>query len=112
MGVPLVAEWGRTKIKLREAEALKEGDIVRLPTRVQDPVTVHLGGKPKLLARPFAKKKSGDLKLKVVGEVPSTIRIARVRWRSIRPQVSDRPRCIGLNRSEIGRRVNVCNWVL
>ena len=70
MGVPLVAELGRTKIKLREAEALKEGDIVRLPTRVQDPVTVHLGGKPKLLARPFAKKKSGDLMLKVVGEVP------------------------------------------
>ena len=71
MDVPLVAELGRTKVKLREVEALQEGDIIRLPTRVQDPLTVHLGGKPKLLTRPFSKKKSGDLKLKVVGAVPA-----------------------------------------
>ena len=70
MDVPLVVELGRTKVKLAEAEALQEGDIIRLPTRVEDPVTVYLGGKPKLLARPFGKK-SGDLKLKVVGEVPA-----------------------------------------
>ena len=70
MDVPLVAELGRTKVKLAEAEALQEGDIIRLPTRVQDPLAVHLGGRPKLLARPFGKKKSGELKLKVVGEVP------------------------------------------
>jgi flagellar motor switch protein FliM len=71
MSVPLVAELGRTKVKLKQVEELQEGDIVRLPTRIEDPLTIHLGGKPKLLARPFGKKKSGELKLKVVGELPA-----------------------------------------
>ncbi len=71
MSVPLVAELGRTKVKLKQVEELQEGDIVRLPTRIEDPLTIHLGGKPTLLARPFGKKKSGELKLKVVGELPA-----------------------------------------
>ena len=53
MNVPLVAELGRAKVKLKEVKKRQEGDIVRLPIRIEDPVTIHLGGKPKRLARPF-----------------------------------------------------------
>ena len=53
MNVPLVAELGRAKVKLKEVKKRQEGDIVRLPIRIKDPVTIHLGGKPKRLAWPF-----------------------------------------------------------
>ena len=53
MNVPLVAELGRTKVKLKEVKKRQEGDIVRLSIRIEDPVKVHLGGKPKRLAWPF-----------------------------------------------------------
>ena len=49
----MVAELGRAKVKLKEVKKRQEGDIVRLPIRIKDPVTIHLGGKPKRLARPF-----------------------------------------------------------
>jgi len=69
MDVDMVAELGRTRISLEEAEGFQAGDIVRLPTRESDPATVYLGGKPKFRARPFAEE-NGELKLKVVDKVP------------------------------------------
>ena len=69
MQVPVVAELGRTQISLNQANSLQPGDIMRLPARATDPATVYLGGTPKYLARPFAEK-DGELKLKVVDEVP------------------------------------------
>jgi flagellar motor switch protein FliM len=69
MDLPLVAELGRTRVKLGQAQALQEGDIVRLPARASDPVPVFLGGRPKFLARPFVEQ-DGELKLKIVGQVP------------------------------------------
>jgi len=68
MEVEMVAELGRTKVSLKEAQSLDAGDVVRLQARATDPATVYLGGKPKFLARPFAEK-SGELKLKVVDRV-------------------------------------------
>jgi len=68
MEVEMVAELGRTKVALEEAQSLGAGDVVRLPTRTNDPATVYLGGKPKFLARPFAEK-NGELKLKVIDRV-------------------------------------------
>ena len=57
MDVPLVAELGRAKVKLKEVKKRQEDDIVRLPTRIEDPVTIHLGGKPIRLAWPFGKRR-------------------------------------------------------
>lgn len=57
MNVPLVAELWRAKVKLKEVKKRQEGDIVRLPTRIEDPVTIHMGGKPKRLAWPLGKRR-------------------------------------------------------
>lgn len=57
MNVPLVAELWRAKVKLKEVKKRQEGDIVRLPTRIEDPVTIHMDGKPKRLAWPFGKRR-------------------------------------------------------
>jgi len=72
MEVEMVAELGRTKLSLEEAQNLGAGDVVRLPTRATDSATVYLGGNPKFLARPFAEK-DGELKLKVVDRVPDDL---------------------------------------
>ena len=68
MDVPAVAELGRTRISVTEAESLGQGDVIRLPTRTADPVRVFVGGKPKFLAWPCAKGE--DLELHVAGKVP------------------------------------------
>ena len=57
MNVPLVAELGRAKVKLKEVKKRQEGDIVRLPSRIEDPVTIHLGGKRKRLVWLFGKRR-------------------------------------------------------
>ena len=72
MDVPVVAELGRTRISLDQANSLQEGDLIRLPTRTTDPAMVYLGGKPKFVARPFAEA-NGELKLQVVDQVPAEL---------------------------------------
>jgi flagellar motor switch protein FliM len=69
MQLEATAELGRTRIPLSEARTLRVGDVVRLPTGQEDPVVVHVEGRPKFLARPFAGR-SGGIRLKVVGPVP------------------------------------------
>jgi flagellar motor switch protein FliM len=68
MDVEMVAELGRTKVALEEAQSLGAGDVVRLPTRTTDPATVYLGGTPKFLARPFAGE-GDELKLKIIDRI-------------------------------------------
>ncbi len=70
MDIPLVAELGRVKIPVREAESLRAGDVLRLPTRAEEPAVVYLGGKPKYWAHPFAEE-NGELKLQVAGKIPT-----------------------------------------
>jgi len=69
MDVEMVAELGRTKVALEEAQSLGAGDVVRLPTRTTEPATVYMGGKPKFLARPFSGE-GDELKLKIVDRIP------------------------------------------
>jgi len=51
-----------------EAESLRQGDVIRLPTRAADPVRVFVGGKPKFLAWPCTEDE--EVKLHVAGKVP------------------------------------------
>ncbi|MBI2505848.1 MAG: flagellar motor switch protein FliM [Candidatus Latescibacteria bacterium] len=69
MELPLVAELGRVKIPVREANSLQAGDILRLPARAEEPAVVYLGGKPKYWVWPFAEE-NGELKLQVAGKIP------------------------------------------
>ena len=69
MDVPLVAELGRTKIPLSQAQKLEVGDVIRLPVRRGDPSVVYLGEKAKFYARTFAEE-NGELKMKVLDKVP------------------------------------------
>jgi flagellar motor switch protein FliM len=66
MPLEATVELGRTCLTLGEIHHLEVGDVVRLPVRVDEPVTICFGGKPKLLAHPFATA-DGRLGAKVVG---------------------------------------------
>lgn len=68
MRVPAVAELGRTSVTTAEAASLQVGDIVRLPTRADDPACLFLGGKPKFLGHPCVE--DGRLQLQIAGRVP------------------------------------------
>ena len=69
MDLPIAATLGRTQISVGEAEQLAEGDVIMLSTRTTDPAVLHIGGKAKYLARPFAEE-SGELKLQVAAKIP------------------------------------------
>jgi len=68
MEVALVAEVGRIKIKLAEAQKLGVGDIVRFGAREGSILAVYLGGNPKFLVRPFISA-NGEIALKNVGQI-------------------------------------------
>jgi hypothetical protein len=48
------------------------GDVIRLSTRKSDPARVFVGGRPKLLAWPFAES-DGEVKLQVAGRLPGSV---------------------------------------
>ena len=73
MDLPAVAELGRARISASEADALQEGDVIRLSTRTTDPVRLYVGGKAKFLGWPYAEA-DGDLKLRLAGKVPPQAR--------------------------------------
>ncbi len=50
--VDLVAELGRVKMGLRRVLSLRVGDVIRLRTAVEDPVSVQVGGVEKFQAMP------------------------------------------------------------
>jgi len=52
--VQLVAELGRTTIGLRRVLSLKVGDVLRLPTALDDTISVRVAGVPKFAAVPVA----------------------------------------------------------
>jgi len=68
MDVPVVAELGRTRISVGEAERARAGDVIRLSSRASDPARVYVGGGPKFLGWPFAEE--GDVKLRLAGKIP------------------------------------------
>ena len=72
MDLPVVAELGRTRMSVSEAASLGEGDVIRLSTRKSDPARVFVGGRPKLLAWPYAEA-DGEVKLQVAGRVPGSV---------------------------------------
>jgi flagellar motor switch protein FliM len=72
MDLPVVAELGRTRIPLSQAASLGVGDVIRLSTRKSDPARVFVGGRPKLLAWPFAES-DGEVKLQVAGRLPGSV---------------------------------------
>jgi len=68
MGVPVVAELGRARISVGEAEQAAVGDVIRLSTRTTDPGRVYVGGRPKFLGWPF--EEAEDVKLRIAGKIP------------------------------------------
>jgi flagellar motor switch protein FliM len=50
--VPVVVEIGRTRIGVRDMLQLQRGDVIRLNTKVKDPLTVRVGSRPKFTCHP------------------------------------------------------------
>ncbi|TYR82727.1 flagellar motor switch protein FliM [Priestia megaterium] len=55
--VPVIAKLGSTEISIQDFLALGAGDIIRLNTSVDEPLTVHVGELPKFIAQPGKAKK-------------------------------------------------------
>jgi flagellar motor switch protein FliM len=73
MRMPAVVELGRTKIKVGEAAALTEGDVIRLDARSSDPAQLYIGGKPKFLGWPQTEQ--GRVQLQVAGRIPPSLQV-------------------------------------
>ena len=71
--MPAVVELGRTKIKVGEAAALTEGDVIRLDARSSDPAQLYIGGKPKFLGWPQTEQ--GRVQLQVAGRIPPSLQV-------------------------------------
>ena len=69
---PVVAEMGRTKLAMSEAESVQVGDVICMKNRRSDPCVVLVGDRPKYYARPFATE-TGEIALQVVGKVPAEL---------------------------------------
>ncbi len=53
--VPIMAEVGAIKLTMRDILSLSPGDVIRLPsTKVQDPMILKIGNRPKFDCRPGA----------------------------------------------------------
>jgi flagellar motor switch protein FliM len=50
--IPLIVELGRTEVSMRDMLELKEGDVVRLKTKVEEPLIMYAGEVPKFKCRP------------------------------------------------------------
>jgi flagellar motor switch protein FliM len=50
--VPVVTELGRVRLKLSDIKALRAGQVIRIDTRIQDPVVVKVGRNAAFLGRP------------------------------------------------------------
>lgn len=62
--VPLVAELGRLSLGLRRVVGLEVGQILRLPTLVENPVPLSIGGVPKFQVTPVTSR--GQLAVQIV----------------------------------------------
>lgn len=67
--VEVVAELGRVKMGLREVLSVCVGQVIRLTTALDDPVTVRIGGIPKLTGVPVVSR--GQLAIDVRGRIDS-----------------------------------------
>ncbi|RMF57431.1 MAG: flagellar motor switch protein FliM [Calditrichaeota bacterium] len=50
--IPVRVELGRKQITLRDLVSLEEGDVIKLDTRVDDPLEVYINDVPRFAARP------------------------------------------------------------
>lgn len=50
--IPLIVELGRTEVSMRDMLELKKGDVVRLKTKIEDPLIMYAGEVPKFKCRP------------------------------------------------------------
>lgn len=66
--VEMVAELGRVKLGLREVLNLRVGQVIRLNTATDDPVTVRLAGQTKLTGVPVISR--GQLSIEIRGRYP------------------------------------------
>lgn len=48
----VVAELGKADISIEDFLALDVGDVIRLQTSVQDPLSIYVGEQPKFVAQP------------------------------------------------------------
>jgi flagellar motor switch protein FliM len=56
VGLTIVAELGRVSIGVRRVLSLKVGDVIRLPTATDDPISVRIGGVEKLSGVPIVSR--------------------------------------------------------
>ena len=68
MNLPVSVELGRTELTVAEAGDLRPGDVLRTQTRLDEPVAVSVGNRPKYLAYPFAAD-DGEVRLKVAKKI-------------------------------------------
>ncbi len=50
--LPVIAELGRAELTVRDIVELKEGDIIRLDTKIDQEIHMSIGGRKKLAVRP------------------------------------------------------------
>lgn len=66
--IPIVAEIGTTDISIEDLLYLQLGDVIQLNTKIDDPLTVKVGGMPKFIGQP------GKLKKRMAVQVIETVK--------------------------------------
>lgn len=66
--IPIVAEIGTTDISMEDLLYLQLGDVIQLNTKIEDPLTVKVGGIPKFIGQP------GKLKKRMAVQVIETVK--------------------------------------
>lgn len=66
--IPIVAEIGTTDISMEDLLYLQLGDVIQLNTKIDDPLTVNVGGIPKFTGQP------GKLKKRMAVQVIETVK--------------------------------------
>lgn len=67
--VEVIAELGRVKMGLRDVLNVCVGQVIRLTTALDDPVTIRIAGIPKLTGAPVVSR--GQLAIDVRGRIGS-----------------------------------------
>jgi flagellar motor switch/type III secretory pathway protein FliN len=68
MELPVTVELGNAELTVAEVGDLCPGDVLRTQTRLDEPVVIPVGSRPKYLAYPYTSA-DGDVRLKVAGPI-------------------------------------------
>jgi flagellar motor switch protein FliM len=68
MDLPVTVELGNAELTVAEVGDLCPGDVLRTQTRLDEPVVISVGSRPKYLAYPYTSA-DGDVRLKVAGPI-------------------------------------------